>query len=242
MLLTHYAPDLPAFLLAATAPAAAPAAPAAPPAEALPADAALASAVVVDFGARAAHLAPRALAYRDLSAAADGAEAARAAREKATRRHGSVPCRLARACGLPSCVLASGPRPRLPGRRGATGSARRHAHLGAARGAAAGRTAPAPPMEHGRTTARPPGRRAAWPHGRMAAWPHGRMASGLGPLCHRRARERLAPTRVPACGAPFRRVSSSRRSAGRRSRPARARAACCCPSLAAAAAARPGGQ
>merc|ERR1719345_394707 len=66
MLLTHYAPDLPAFLLATTAPA-----------PAAPAGAALASAVVVDFGARAAHLAPRALAYRDLSAAADGAEAAR---------------------------------------------------------------------------------------------------------------------------------------------------------------------
>ena len=79
MLLTHYAPDLPAFLLATTAPAAA------------PADAALASAVVVDFGARAAHLAPRALAYRDLSAAADGAEAVRAARWNATRRHATVP-------------------------------------------------------------------------------------------------------------------------------------------------------
>eukprot|EP00964_Phaeocystis_antarctica_P079316 scaffold49414_cov35-Phaeocystis_antarctica.AAC.1 len=84
MLLTHYAPDLPAFLLATTAPAAA-------PANATPADAALASAVVVDFGARAAHLAPRALAYRDLSAAADGTEAARAARWNATRRHAIVP-------------------------------------------------------------------------------------------------------------------------------------------------------
>ena len=82
MLLTHYAPDLPAFLLATTAPA---------PADAAPAGAALASAVVVDFGARAAHLAPRALAYRDLSAAADGTEAARAARWNATRRHAIVP-------------------------------------------------------------------------------------------------------------------------------------------------------
>ena len=230
MLLTHYAPDLPAFLLAAAAPAAAPAA-AAAAAEALPADAALASAVVVDFGARAAHLAPRALAYRDLSAAADGAEAARAARKKATRRHAAVPCRLARASGLPS---GGSPRALAPGCQGGA------APLGR-RGATRTSVPPvAPPPAAG--PQRRPWRTAAGPPGRRAAWPHGRMASGLGPLCHRRARERLAPTRVPACGAPFRRVSSSRRSAGRRSRPARARAACCCPSLAAAAAARPAGQ
>jgi len=180
MLLTHYAPDLPAFLLAATAPAAAPVAAAAPPAEALPADAALASAVVVDFGARAAHLAPRALAYRDLSAAADGAEAARAARKTATRRHASVPCRLARASGLPS---GGSPRALAPGcqggaaplgRRGATRTSVPPVAPPPAARPQRRRRPQGPSTAHG---ARPHGRRAAWPHGRRAAWPHGRMAA-----------------------------------------------------------------
>ena len=79
MLLTHYSPDIPSFLLhsspAGTAsPAAAPAAsPAAAPASTFE----LSRAVVIDIGGELSSLAPRAHAYRDLSPAADHAEAAR---------------------------------------------------------------------------------------------------------------------------------------------------------------------
>lgn len=70
MLLTHYAPDLPAFLLA-------PAGRGGAVAAEVPHGADLSSAVLIDFGARYAALASRAAAYRDLSATGDGAQAAR---------------------------------------------------------------------------------------------------------------------------------------------------------------------
>ena len=70
MLLTHYAPDLPAFLLA-------PAGRGGSVAPEVPVGADLSSAVLIDFGARYAALASRAVAYRDLSATGNGAQAAR---------------------------------------------------------------------------------------------------------------------------------------------------------------------
>lgn len=70
MLLTHYAPDLPAFLLA-------PAGRGGAVASEVPLGADLSTAVLIDFGARYAALASRAVAYRDLSATGDGAQAAR---------------------------------------------------------------------------------------------------------------------------------------------------------------------
>ena len=71
---------------------------------------------------------------------------------------------------------------------------------------------------------------------RTAAWP---QASGLRPLCTA-GRASSSHQLAYLLASPLRRVSSSRRSAGQRSRPRRARSACCCRSLAAAA--RPGGQ
>lgn len=81
MLLTHYSPDLPSYLLApssaaappsATAPLPSAAAPSPPPPDAY----ALASVVVLDFGGRLAHLRSAALAYRDLSPGANACEGA----------------------------------------------------------------------------------------------------------------------------------------------------------------------
>ena len=75
MLLTHYAPDLPCFVL--DDPLVADAAAASelqPPLLSLTVD----EAVVLDFGARLAHLKTAALAYRDLSPRGNASEAARA--------------------------------------------------------------------------------------------------------------------------------------------------------------------
>ena len=69
MSLTHYAPDLPSFLLAA--------ADAPTPAAAAPSYA-VGAAVVLDYGARLAHLEGVARAYRDLSPSGDACEAAAA--------------------------------------------------------------------------------------------------------------------------------------------------------------------
>lgn len=73
MSLTHYAPDLPSFLVGASAAGTAGAAGGGGQG-ALTFD--VRTAVVLDFGARLVHLKPRAKAYRDLSAGADACEAA----------------------------------------------------------------------------------------------------------------------------------------------------------------------
>ncbi|EOD34681.1 hypothetical protein EMIHUDRAFT_425634 [Emiliania huxleyi CCMP1516] len=70
MLLTHYSPDLPAYLLRG------PQLLAAPPPGAGSAPLSLGEAVLLDFGGRLAHLRPAAAAYRDLSERADAAAAA----------------------------------------------------------------------------------------------------------------------------------------------------------------------
>ena len=77
MLLTHYAPDLPSFLLSADDLPAVTAASASASASA-PAALALTSAVVLDYGGRLRHLQSAVLAYRDLSPRGDAAEAAAA--------------------------------------------------------------------------------------------------------------------------------------------------------------------
>ena len=81
MSLTHYAPDLPSFLLAASAPP-----PTSRPARSpsasrrgsaqRPLSFPISSAIVLDYGARLAHLQSTVHAYRDLSPAADACEAA----------------------------------------------------------------------------------------------------------------------------------------------------------------------
>ena len=73
MLLTHYAPDLPSFLLRAAPPATT--ANASPPVANVAAYA-LRTAVVVDYGSRLRHLERTCLAYRDLSPSGDASEAA----------------------------------------------------------------------------------------------------------------------------------------------------------------------
>ena len=72
MSLTHYAPDLPSFIVApgsAQLPAAASVTPSSP-------SFTIATAVVLDYGGRFVHLRRTAQAYRDLSPAADAIEAA----------------------------------------------------------------------------------------------------------------------------------------------------------------------
>ena len=76
MLLTHYAPDLPSFLL--RLPPARPASPTSERSSVAAAAPSLADAVLIDFGARAYSLASTARAYRDLSPCGDASAAAAA--------------------------------------------------------------------------------------------------------------------------------------------------------------------
>jgi hypothetical protein len=81
MLLTHYSPDLPAFLVEDVGEVGPRAARAACPAPGLPQDCAsyaLDEAVILDFGGRLARLQPTAHSYRDLSPEGCSAAAARA--------------------------------------------------------------------------------------------------------------------------------------------------------------------